>query len=155
MCIFAQFTSGIQLDEWRVFVVRDRWSTSATGKAKIHDKSKRHGKRKWSTAKTNNSRESVCKSNTSLAKGPHLQQTLAARLAKAKDTRQKQKLCEPRSSFFSTAFRALPLSFGWVVLWLTMFVDSLEVTDLIIDVVDNCLDREYAHNVYNCTLRSR
>ena len=45
--------------------------------------------------------------------------------------------------------------FGRVVLWLTMLVDSLEVTDLINDVVDNCLDREYTHNVYNCTLRSR
>ena len=41
---------------------------------------------------------------------------LAARLANAKDTRQKQKLCEPRSTFFSTAFRALPLGFGRVVL---------------------------------------
>ena len=53
------------------------------------------------------------------------------------------------SSFFSTA---LPLVFVRVVLWLTPLVDSLEVTDLI---SDDCLNREYAHNVYNWTSRSR
>ena len=54
-----------------------------------------------------------------------------------------------RGSFFSTA---LPLVFDRVVLWLTLLVDSLEVTDLI---SDDCLNREYAYNVYNCTSRSR
>ena len=54
-----------------------------------------------------------------------------------------------RGSFFSTA---LPLVFDRVVLWLTPLVDSLEVTDLI---SDDCLNREYAQNVYNWTSRSR
>ena len=62
------------------------------------------------------------------------------------------RICEPRHSFFTTA---LPSGFGRVVLWLTLLVDGLEVTDLISDVADNCLDREYAHNAYNCTRRSR
>ena len=62
------------------------------------------------------------------------------------------RLWEPRRSFFSTA---LLLGFGRVVLWLILLVDSLEVTDLISDVADNCLDREYAHNTYNCTRHSR
>ena len=43
-------------------------------------------------------------------------------------------------------------AFGlWSSCSLTDNVDSLEVTDLISDVADNCLDREHAHNAYNCT----
>ena len=45
-------------------------------------------------------------------------------------------------------------AFGRVVLWLTLLVDSLEVTDSISDEADNCLNREYAHNAYY-TRRSR
>ena len=38
---------------------------------------------------------------------------------------------------------------------LNLLIDfgSDSVTDLIGDVADNCLDREYAHNAYNCTRR--
>ena len=45
------------------------------------------------------------------------------------------------------SFRQLCLWADRVVLWLTLLVDSLEVTDLISDVADNCLDRKYAHNM--------
>ena len=42
-------------------------------------------------------------------------------------------------------------SWLWSSCSLTDNVDSLEVTDLISDVADNCLDREHAHNAYNST----
>ena len=75
ICIFAQFTSGAYLHNRQSISVINLQldfpplkANDTREKQKIQGKSKRHGKGKRSTAKTNNSRQSVCKSKTSWQK---------------------------------------------------------------------------------------